>query len=162
MLGSPTPLITTEAAAYQRVHAFTRRNWRWIVGLALTALVLPRMVHFGYVEGDKRQTIRIIEQFHARMNAGRLDDIYDDADPVFQNSASREEFIGYITENQGRYGVFENVNSSRLDVMIEAPVRIRAVCKSRFEKSDATEVFAFIREGDEIKLSFYSLLPGTR
>lgn len=152
-------MFTSEETAYQRVRAFVARNWAWIIGLALSALLLPHMVHFGYVEKDKRQATQIIEQFHSRMNAGQFDDIYDDANGMFQNSTSREEFTKYMRKHQEQYGAFKDVASSRLDVIIEAPVRIRAACKSHFEKRDAIELFAFIREGDEIKLSFYSLLP---
>lgn len=67
-----------------------KRNYKWLLGIVLTGLVLSRMhVHLGYIDKDKQETAELIDQFHQRMNMEQYDQIYIDADPMFRNSLSR-------------------------------------------------------------------------
>jgi hypothetical protein len=103
--------------------------------------------------------VRIVEEFHRRVNRGQLQDVYEDADPAFQRSLDIDAWVEYMRENQIRCGAFKRSTSSRFDVVMDAPVRIRAVYESDFEKCNATELFAFIREGAEIRLAAHGVVP---
>ena len=102
----------------ERTQPWVTRHWKAIVGLIVVGILLSLVpirfgVHFGYIERDKIETIRLIEQFHARMNAGLIDQIYDDASLALQRSESREAVIGTMRTALDNQGAFESVKSSR-------------------------------------------------
>ena len=128
--------------------------------MLLAGLVLSRLsLHLGYVDDDKKQVVRLIEQFHERMNSQQFDEIYNDAHYVFRKSLGREEFIRHMQETRMRYGSFTSLTSSKVNVIIGAPVQIRAAYNSTFEKGEATELFSFVREGHKIQLLIYGVSP---
>jgi hypothetical protein len=57
------------------------------------------------------------------------------------------------------YGAFQRVESSKVEVVMSAPVEIRAVYDSVFEKGRATEWFVFVIEGNDIRLRTYFVSP---
>jgi hypothetical protein len=62
---------------------------------------------------------------------------------------------------RARFGEFRQVTDSEMNVIVHAPVEIRAAYNSKFEKGDATELFVFLRRGNQIKLAMYQISPGT-
>jgi hypothetical protein len=137
-------------------------NWKWLFGLLLAGLLLSRFtVHFGYVDDDKKQAAKLIEQFHDRMNTERFDEIYEDAHPAFRKSLSKEEWLRQMQENRQQYGPFKMTSSSKINVIMGAPVQIRAAYNSTFEKGEATELFGFAREGHKVQLLIYGISPAT-
>ncbi len=154
-------LATTDTPS-EHTRAWLSRNWKAIlvlivVGALLSILPIHFGLHLGYIERDKSETVKLIEQFHQRMNAGQFDQIYDDASFYLQRSATRETLIGAMRKAENDCGVFEKVDSSKINVVMGAPVEIRAVYDSRFEKGDATEWFVFVVEGRGIRLKFYDV-----
>jgi hypothetical protein len=134
------------------------RNWKWIFALLIGVYLLSRVsVHRGYLEDDKIEAAKLIEQFHARMNAGSFEQIYDDAHPDFQRSTSRGAWIERMTETQRQYGAFASSKTLTMNVVIAAPVQIRAVYESKFEKADAIELFIFLREAKSVRLLTYGI-----
>ena len=132
-----------------------------IVGTLLAGLVLSHTsIRFGNKEEEEIATVKAIEQFHGRLSMGRFDEIYDNANDVFQKSQSRDRLIEAMQDTQGHFGRFQQVEFSKLNVIIGAPVQIRAVYNSRFEKGDATELFLFVKQGDEVKLAQYEIYTG--
>jgi hypothetical protein len=143
------------------------RNWKWCVpaGLLLTiavAWVLFRpSFHAGYVEDDKKEAGEAIAQLHSRISAGQFDLVYKDADPTLKNSQSRDALIHTMQASRDKYGGFRQETFKELNVMMGNPVQVRAVLNSTFEKGDVTELFTFVRRGNGLKLTFYSISPGT-
>src|SRR6202140_1286751 len=143
------------------------RNWKWCVpaGLLLTiavAWVLFRpSFHAGYVEDDKKEAGEAIAQLHSRIGAGQFDLIYKDADPSLKNSQSKDALIHAMQASRDKYGGFRQETFKEVNVIMSSPVQVRAVYNSTFEKGDVTEMFTFVRHGDSLKLSFYSISPGT-
>ena len=108
----------------------------------------------------KKLAVKLIEQFHERMNTGHFEEIYDDAHPAFKNALNKQDWIGRMQETREQYGLFKMVGSSKVSVLMGAPVQIRAACYSTFDKGQATELFSFAREGDKIPLLIYGISPG--
>jgi hypothetical protein len=77
--------------------------------------------------------MKAVDHFHALLSAGRFDEIFDDADPTFR-SQSRQKLIGAMQETYAHYGSFEHVTFSQLNVIIGAPIQIRAVYNSTFAR----------------------------
>ena len=123
-------------------------------------LLLSRIsIHFGYFAEDKDRTAKLIAQFHARMNAGQFDEIYDDACIDFRNSQSRDYLIDAMRKSRDEFGIFRKIESSNIDVVVNAPVQVRAVYDSVFENGEATERFIFVEDnkGQKIQLLFYRI-----
>jgi hypothetical protein len=130
-----------------------------IVGLALAYACVT--VRFGYIADDKQMTEQAIKQFHARLDAGHFDDIYRDAHELLRQSQSREALLAAMQQTRDRYGRYRVVTYSKLNVIVGAPVQVRAVYNTTYEKGDATEWFVFLKEGDSVKLTSYQIFPGT-
>jgi hypothetical protein len=65
-----------------------------------------------------------------------------------------------MQQNRAQYGQFIVAKSSKLNVIMGAPVQIRAAYLSSFEKGEATELFSFVRDGDKVRLLVYGIFPG--
>jgi hypothetical protein len=53
------------------------------------------------------------------------------------------------------------VSNSRLCVLMGAPVQVKAVYNTKFDKMDATELFVWLVNGDKAKLVVYHFFAGT-
>src|SRR5215472_3296942 len=102
-----------------------------VVGLALCSSACLS-VHLGYIEEDKQEAIKAIEQFHLSFSVGRFDEIYNKAHPIFQQAKGREEFVKTIRQTKDQIGRFQKLNSCDLKVFPNAQVQIRAECRSSF------------------------------
>ena len=129
-----------------------------VLGIALSGFHL--WMRSGTEEEEKIGAMRAVDQIHARLSAGRFGEIFDDADPAFR-SQSREKLIGAMQETYAHYGSFERVTFSQLNVIIGAPIQIRAVYNSTFAKGETTELFTFVDREGEIRLVQYQISPGT-
>src|SRR6478735_3732705 len=156
------PMVTaeTEGLAVPR-HRWWRRNWKWILGLLVAALILSRFsLHFGYIDEDKKEAVELIERFHQQMNAGRFEEMYEGAHPAFQSALTKREWVRHMQESRAQYGLFIVAKSSKLNVIMGAPVQIRAAYLSSFGKGEATELFSFARDGHNVRLLIYGISPG--
>jgi RHS repeat-associated protein len=113
----------------------------------------------GYIADDKAATAKAIEQFHVRLSKGQIDEIYSDADESFRRSQTREVLITAIQATRARFGGFKTMTHSELNVIVGAPVQIRAAYDSIFEKGNATELFVFLKHGNKVQLSRYEIYP---
>lgn len=153
-----TPDPTDSSTA--EVRPWFQQNWKWIVTLVFACLTISRFtVHFGYIDEDKKQAAKLINQFHDRINAGQFDQIYDDAHATLRNSLTRQEWLIYMQETRDQFGRFKKVSSSQLNVVMTAPVQIRAACNSTFEEGEAAELFNLVREDDNVELLAYGICP---
>lgn len=66
-----------------------------------------------------------------------------------------------MQETKNRLGQFKGATSSDLNVIVGAPVQVRAAYKSAFEKSAVTELFIFVKQEDKMQLSEYRVYPAT-
>lgn len=126
-------------------------------------LMLSRFVSLGsgYVADDKIATERAIEQFHSRMSAGEFEAIYQDSHPAFRQTQSHDALIAAMQSTHDSYGRVTAVTFSQLNVIVGAPVQIRAVYNTTFERGSVTELFIFIKNGKTVQLASYEIHPGT-
>ncbi|HSK43017.1 MAG TPA: hypothetical protein VLA83_03910 [Candidatus Binatia bacterium] len=142
------------------------RNWAWCVPAALLLtgawiwILFRPTLRPGYIEDDKKEATEAIAQFHSRVMAGQFDQIYKDADVTLKSTQSKEALLQGMQATRNKYGVFQQVTFSQLNVIIGNPVQVRAVYNSTYEKGDTTELFTFLRRGNKLKLSYYSISPG--
>lgn len=129
------------------------------IGLLLLFLPIHFNVHRGYVVRDRNETIRLIEEFHVRLNRGQFDQIYESASSALQLSDGYQGLTGTMRQVNQNYGAFQRAESSKVEVGMTAPVEVRAGYDSVFEKGRATEWFVFVIEGNDIRLRTYFVSP---
>ena len=133
-----------------------------VVGIAVIVFLAMHLhVHQGYIAQDKAVTDALITRFHARLNSGAFDQIWDDADSSLRQSKTREEWKKLLQDVIGHTGRFDHVKDSKLNVMMGLPVQIRGAYRSSFEKGDFTELFAFVRRDEDVRLAYYSAYKGS-
>ena len=114
----------------------------------------------GYIKEDKKAVEQKIEEFHSLLRIRDYEKIYDQMHPAFQAAESKEEHLRRLREIADRFGRPDKVTDSRIEVIVGAPVQVRAVTNTRFEKQDATEMFNFVKEGSSYKLVQYGISAG--
>ena len=131
----------------------------------LCALVLSQACKVsarpGYIEDDKKATVEAIDQFHHRQTKEQFEDIYRDAHQVFKATGTQEQLVSSMRATRDKYGAFKTVTFSQLKVFVKAPVEIRAVYNTTFERGEATEQFIFLRDDGHVRLAFYTISAGS-
>ena len=115
----------------------------------------------GFLEEDKDLTVKAIDQLHNRLNLGRFDEIYGNTSEAYRSSRKRDDALEAMKLTRVQFGAFREATHTALSVIVGAPVQIRAVYNSTFEKGDATELFVFLKEPQGPRLADYQIYPGT-
>lgn len=132
-----------------------------LVGLFVATISCKVSARPGYIEDDKKETAQAIEEFHQRLSASQFEDIYRDAHQALRDTGTHEQLVSAMKATRDRFGAFKRVTFSQMNVIVGAPVQIRAVYNTSYEKGDATEQFTFLRDGDHVRLALYSPSPGS-
>ena len=146
-------------------RGWNTRTWIWLVSVlfVLMLLVLSQVkLHRGYIADDKRTATRLIELFHERVNAGQFNEIYEEYDQTLKSAMTREVAVQSLQEISNQFGAFKAVTDSETNVIVGPTVEVRAAYHSTFEKGDATELFGFLRRGDQLRLAIYQVYPSTK
>jgi len=114
----------------------------------------------GYIEDDKKTTDLAIANLHESYNGSMYEAIWSSASPAFQAAQSKEATLASMRQSMQNFGRFERVLECRKNVVVRAPIEIRAVCNSQFEKAVGTEMFTYVKEGTQLQLAHYALAPG--
>jgi hypothetical protein len=114
----------------------------------------------GYIEDDKKSAEAAIDKFHEQFNSGQYQEIYNDAHDAFKRAIKQSDALSRMAETADRFGKMEHVDNREMNVIIGAPIQVRAVYETKFEKGDSTEVFLFLKDGDAVRLAMYQIFPG--
>ena len=114
----------------------------------------------GFIKEDKQSTEQEIEKFHSRFNAEDYELIYNKSIPELQKSIYKADMLKLMKNEHDEAGNFKSVIDKRINVIVGAPVQIRAGYISQYSKMDLTEMFLFVKDGEEIKLALYKPSKG--
>ncbi len=117
-------------------------------------------VTVGYIQDDKDSAEQEIEKFHSRFNSGDYEAIYNNAVQGSQKSQHQTDLSKFLKGERDSFGDFVSVIDKRINVIMGAPVQIRAAYISKFSKTDVTERFMFVHDGDMIRLALYQPSKG--
>jgi hypothetical protein len=109
---------------------------------------------------DKQLAQQEIEKLHGRFNSEDFEAIYNQEAPGLQQAMSRRDFLSFLKNVHEEFGDFEGILDKRINIRVGTPVQIRAVYNSKFEKEVLTEMFVFLKDGDEIQLANYTISKG--
>jgi hypothetical protein len=113
-----------------------------------------------FVADDKQLAEREIDTLHKRFNSGDVEAIYNQEAPGLKQAISKEKFFAFLSDVHNNFGDFKGILDKRITVVMGPPVQFRAVCNSQFDKGVLTEMFIFLRDGDQIQLAQYTIAKG--
>lgn len=114
----------------------------------------------GYIKEDTFSVAKAIEEFHARYNAEDFDAIFINSIQEFQKSQSKSDMNKVMTAQRKEAGDFKSVIDKRINVIMAAPIQFRAIYVSQYNNLILTEMFTFVKIGDDFKLAWYKPLRG--
>lgn len=109
----------------------------------------------GYYAEDKKNCLKEIQLFHNRFNDKRFNEIFDKAYIGFQVSNKKDTILNHMNLSYNIFGKYEGIIDSSINVLLGAPIEVRAVFVSKFENCDVTEIFSFVKQDDSLKLYLY-------
>lgn len=139
---------------------------KWIIAtVAVLCLVLfiksfvKVGVRPGYFEDDKRLATAAVERFHAQINTGQFQAIYNESAPAFQSAGSQSTLIAAMTQSKQKFG--NVVQAVQVAANSFSGGQVRFVYNTKFQKGDATEMFVWQSDGQKASLIMYKIQPGT-
>ena len=114
----------------------------------------------GNRDEDKKLTVEEIEKFHSLFNSNDFETIYTTSSRQFQKAITKAEMNKLLKSEHDDVGVFKRIIDKRINVIIGAPVQVRAVYLSEYSNADVTEMFIYVKEEDGLKLLFINPTKG--
>jgi hypothetical protein len=116
-----------------------------------------------YKDEEKKTAGRAVALLHAQINAEQYDAIYDGAHDVLKNASSKAEFSSVFKQAREITGKILEVTQHWENVIIGAPVQVRAVYNVKCENGNFEEWFNFIMstDGKNALLASYHIQPGS-
>jgi hypothetical protein len=118
-------------------------------------------VEEGHIAEERKAIEAEVEKLHAQFNQSAFDEIIENAHPAFFANQKRQDLVRAMADTRKQYGSFESVTDKKINIVVRSPVEGRAAYNSKYERSDTTETFIFMKEGAEFKLVQYNIFPGT-
>ncbi len=123
---------------------------KWIIGAA--ALLLAACNPIAVLD----ETGTEIEQFHADMQAGDMDALWDITHQQFRDATPRKQYEHIFALLGGALGEHESSERDTFNINTNNGVTTAdVVMTSRFTNGEATETFHWIQEGTDWKLLGY-------
>ncbi|MGA2764844.1 MAG: DUF4019 domain-containing protein [Spirochaetia bacterium] len=100
---------------------------------------------------------RAVRQFHARLDAGQLEMIYDQADDSFKTSTKKADFVANLRDIHSRLGKVRRTTTRGIQVNA-SPAQgseVALAVETEFERGVAEERFLWHLQGDRAVLMDY-------
>lgn len=116
-------------------------------------------VTLGNIDEDLKITEAKIDMFHDRMNKEQYDEIVEDASDLMKNTLGKDTLFNSTKNLRQELGRIVKVKDKKVNLVMGAPVQVRAIYSSTFENMEVTESFVFIKEnGKDYKLASYQII----
>jgi hypothetical protein len=113
-----------------------------------------------FVADDRQLAEQEIEKLHRRFNLGDFNAIYNHEAMGLKQAISKKDFLSFLNNVHREFGNFKSIIDKRINVVLGNPVQLRAVCNSQFDTGVLTEMFIFLKDGDQIQLAQYNIAKG--
>lgn len=129
-----------------------------VLGILVFAAVTGGYLYIK-VKGYQRATDSVVQNFHARLDEGRLTDLLSDTTADFQNSDKRENLLKYFETIHSKLGRSKSCKRVRgefnANTRGENTVTVNYECD--FEKGKAAEAFTLVATEAGVKIQNYRI-----
>ena len=152
-----TPEIS-QPSGVPEVAPKNRVLWKWSIAVTL---VLMGMLFWrcgtGLIQG-RQLSASGVQQFHALLNSGQHEQIYDGASDAFRSAGSKQELIKFFQTIHRKLGdagssTLNNVNVTAMPT----ETYITAVYRTTFTGGEAIETFTWLKSGQGVVLNGYNI-----
>ena len=132
--------------------------WKWsLLVTGILAVILLWRCGFGLLEG-RRLSETGVQQFHALLNSGDYERIYDQAGDAFRNAGTRQDLIRFLQAVHTKLGIAGSYSLNNMNVTATPTgTYIVAVYSTTFTGGVATETFTWLRKGNGVVLNGYHI-----
>ena len=111
----------------------------------------------GFVKG-KPAAERAIAQFHDSFSQGKLEDIWNGADPQFRTASTRQKYDDFMGAVQRKLGKVTSTSNTGWNIKtFNFKTTVYMVQETAFEKGQGTESFTFGINGTNAVLVGYNI-----
>jgi len=132
----------------------------WKSSIAVTLVLITILLWrcgTGLMQGRQLST-NGVQQFHALLNSGQHEQIYDGASDAFRGGGSKEDLIKFFQSIHRKLGDAGSSNLNRLNVTATPTgTYITAVYTTTFAAGEAVETFTWLKSGQGVVLNGYNI-----
>jgi hypothetical protein len=107
---------------------------------------------------DLANTESAVVKFHAQLDAGSFDQIYADSGAAMKKATSQQKLVDLLSAIHRKLGNVKNSNRQKFFMNWgTAGKTVRVNYATQFDADSAEEEFAFLVDGDDVKLVGYHI-----
>jgi hypothetical protein len=132
--------------------------WKWSIAVTLVLMtILLWRCGTGLMQG-RELSANGVQQFHALLNSGQNEQIYDRASDAFRGGGNKQDLIKFLQSIRRKLGDAGSSTLNNLNVTATATgTYITAVYRMTFAKGEAVETFTWIKSGQGVVLNGYNI-----
>lgn len=138
----------------------TRKRVLWKWSLAITAIVvvfLAWQCGTAILQG-RRLATSAVDRFHQQLNAGKFEEIYQEAAEGFRQGSKHEEIVRFLNAVHAKLGNAGTTSAGNINVSATPNgTFVTTQYATTFEKGDAAETFTWLKTGGGLKLYSYNV-----
>ena len=151
--------MVSTAPSFDSTPARPKRAWwKWSIGVTALLLIYLTWQCGSALHQGKVLAEPAVQAFHAKLNAGPYEEIYQEADSGFTGEGKHDELVKFLTAvhtKLGDAGVTNQVN-----MLVNATMSgtfITARYDTTFGRGKAAETFTWIKKNGTLKLYGYHI-----
>lgn len=138
----------------------TRKRVLWKWSLAITAIVAVFLVWQcgNAVLQGRRLATPAVDRFHQQLNAGKFEEIYQEAAQGFREGGKHEDIVRFLNAVHAKLGNAGATSAGNINVNATPNgTFVTTEYNTKFEKGDALETFTWLKAGGALKLHAYNI-----
>ena len=155
-----TPISTPEIGPSGPPDVAPKKRvlWKWSLGVTLVLMtILLWRCGTGLMQGRKLSA-NGVQEFHALLNSGQNDQIYDRASDAFRGGGNKEDLIKSFQSVHRKLGDAGSSTLNNLNVTATPTgTYITAVYRTTFATGEAVETFTWLKSGQGVVLNGYNI-----
>jgi len=99
-----------------------------------------------------------VTRFHQQLDAGKFDEIYNEAAPEFRSATTHEDFLAFAGAVHRKLGAVRDATQTNFSVnWTTSGTRVVVDYTTKFDQGDAVEHFTWKIDGDKAVLVGYNI-----
>jgi hypothetical protein len=132
--------------------------WKWSIAVTLVLIaILFWRCGTGLIQG-RQLSASGVQQFHALLNSGQHEQIYDGASDAFRSGGNKQDLVKFFQAIHRKLGDAGSSTLNNLKVTATPTgTYITAVYRTTFTEGEAVETFVWLKSGQGVVLNGYNI-----